>query len=64
MPSQIPSVGESEQPHQNVETQNPLLNTTPLEHSRSYQMEMYKASIKGKIIVVVRLFMGLHNKPL
>jgi hypothetical protein len=61
MPSQVPSVGESEQPHQNVETQNHLLNTTPLEHSRSYQMEMYEASMKGNIIIVVRLCMGLHN---
>jgi GTP-dependent phosphoenolpyruvate carboxykinase len=63
MPSQIHSIGESEQPHQNVETQNPLLNTIPLEHSRSYQMEMYEASMKGNIIVVVRLCMGLPNKP-
>jgi hypothetical protein len=63
MPSQVRSVGASEQPHQNVETQNPLLDTTPL-HSRSYQMEMYEASMKGNIIVVVRLCMGLHNEPL
>jgi hypothetical protein len=64
MPSQIRSVGELEQPHQNVETKNPILNTTPIEHSRSYQMEMYEASMKGNIIVVVRLCIGLHNEPL
>lgn len=64
MPLQAPSIGESEQPYQNVETQNPLLHTAPSEHSRSYQMEMYEASMKGNIIVVVRLYMGLHNEPL
>lgn len=64
MSSQVRSVGELEQPHQNVEEQNPLLNTATLEHSRSYQMEMYEASMNGNIIVVVRLCMGLHIEPL
>lgn len=60
MPSQIPSVEQSEQ-HEEMETQNPPLN---LVRSRRYQTEMYEASMKGNIIVVVRLFMGLYNEPL
>ena len=64
MPSQNPSLGESEQPYRRVETQDSSLNTTPSENSRSYQMEMYEASMKGNIIVVVCLFMCLFYEPL
>jgi hypothetical protein len=63
IPSQIPSVGESEQLCQNMETPNLPLITTPVEHSRSYQMEMHEASMRGNIIVVVGVSMSQLDEP-